>query len=159
MQRMTIALAAALLLGPGLTACGGSDRERIAQVFADLEHAQAKGDAKTACERIYVVEEPFERTADPKPAGAESEKERERKGGPESDTACRRAFEQGLASRRAQIRSIDTKVEQVSVKGDRATARLRATVVRSDGSRFINASERHLVRRDERWRISITPER
>lgn len=152
----------------GLVGCGGNaeqaDEHAISGVFARLDQAQRRGDAELACDKVFLVQEAFEaRTREKDKGGDEAEREeREREAGDgeagESPEACRRAFRTGQATRRKQVRALRTKLETVKVDGETATATVRATVTRTDGSSFSNVAERDLVRHDGHWRIRISPE-
>ena len=126
----------------------GPDEAAIRRLFTKLDRVQAAGDARTACEEVFTVQERTERGTE---TGGEGE-------GEESPEACRAAFERSLASSRRQVRELRTEVQGVEVRGDEAVVRLRASVVRTDGSSFENVYARELVRGDEGWRIRISPE-
>lgn len=134
MRSVALVIVAGLLLA----GCGGGDEEAVKTVFQRLDAAQARGDAETACEKVFLV-------------AAEEE-------AGESPEACRAAFAAAAATRRAQVRELRTSVRTVKVEGDEARATLRSEVTRADGSRFTNEYQRELVRRDGRWRIRISPE-
>ena len=145
--------AALVALGLLVAGCGdrtgppqGPDEAAIRRLFTKLDRVQAAGDARTACEEVFTVRERTER-------GTEAEGE-----GEESPEACREAFERSLASSRRQVRELRTEVQGVEVRGDEAVVRLRASLVRTDGSSFETVYARELVRGDEGWRIRISPE-
>ena len=151
--------AALVALGLLLAGCGdrngppqGPDEAAIRRLFTKLDRVQAAGDARTACEEVFTVQEPAERA---RGRGGEGEAEGEAEESPE---ACRQAFERSLASSRQQVRELRTEVQRVEVRGDEAFVRVRARVVRTDGSAFENVYARELVRGGEGWRIRISPE-
>ena len=135
-----------------LLGCGsGGERQSVTGVFRRLDDAQRRGDAREACEKVFLVRE------EGREAEEEEEGEDEGESG-ESPEACRAAFTAGQRAREAQVRSLSSKVESVHVDGDRATAKVRSRVVRADGSSFTNVYTRDLVRQDGQWRIRISPE-
>lgn len=149
-------LALAALGSTLLAGCGGGrdaspERAAIRATLARFDRAQAGGDAKGTCHGLVAVEEQ---------GRIEVPGEHERDAGEEATGAagaCERALAVASASRRA-LKDVQVEVRSVAVDGDRATARLRTRLTRSDGSRLDQPAVRRLVRVDGRWRILITGE-
>ena len=149
MRSWTAAVALAVLaLAAG---CGGDDPEQqVTQLMTELRQVQESGDAKKACEEVYVVQEHGR-----EPETEEAEKEGE--GGGER-AGCEPAFERSLEQRRAAVERLETKLVRVDVEGEEGTAVLHTTATRTDGSSFERDVPYAVVHTEEGWRVRISPE-
>lgn len=140
-MRTRLAMLALLLLaGCG----GGSDEDQITKLMGELRATQESGDAKRACEEVYVVRE---HGREPEEEGEDGER-----------AGCEPAFERSIEQRKAAVARLKTKLVRVDVKGEDATAVLHWSATRADGSRFERDVPYAVVHTEEGWRVAISPE-
>jgi hypothetical protein len=172
------ALMAAAAIGAG---CGGGadeqstatdDQGAITAVLEKLRAVQDSGDADTACNDVYVIQEA------PRPGGGEGEAEGEAgeaegvtedggegepEAGGESETEgeggdCETAFTDAVARREQEVSDLKTDVGKIEVDGDSATAIVHTELTRADGSVLDQDVPYDLVRTPDGWRVRIADE-
>jgi hypothetical protein len=139
--------------------CGGGDsadddRAAIASTLEELFAAQESGDAGTACEDIYVIQEP-ERPGGEAEGGEEAESE---SGEEDEPGACEAAFERAQELTASEVSDLTTDVGKIEIDGDRATAIVHTQLTRADGSDLRQDQPYDLVRTDDGWRVRIADE-
>jgi hypothetical protein len=142
--------------------CGGGDsadddRAEIASTLEDLFAAQEAGDARTACEDIYVVQEP-DRPGGESEAGESEAEEAEGEEAEVEGGGCEASFERAQELRESQVSDLSTDVGEIEVEGDRATAIVHTELTRADGSDLSQDQPYDLVRTDDGWRVRIADE-
>jgi hypothetical protein len=185
---LCLAIAAVASVGAG---CGGddgdSDQDAITAVLNELRSVQDSGDATTACDEVYVIQEGQQRAgeiaaeassgetdagdadASDTDAGeadsAEGEADAGEAGaedevGEEGDSpdACEQAFEAAYERRRAEVKDLTTDISSIEVDGDRATATVHTQLQRLDGSELTQDVPYDLVRTPDGWRVRIADE-
>jgi hypothetical protein len=158
----TVGVLAATAVAVG---CGGGDpadddQAAITTTLEKLFAAQEQGDAQTACEDLYVIQEPPRPggEAEGAPTDGEASSSTEADAGEAGAGECETAFERAEALRRSEVHDLSTEVGAVEVDGDRATATVQTELTRSDGSALSQDVPYDLVRTPDGWRIRIADE-
>src|SRR4051794_15086038 len=124
-------LLATLAVAASLASCGGGETadDDQAQITATLERlfqAQRDGDAETACNDLYAIQEPDA-------PGGDGEGESESGEAEEGDPGeCEAAFERAHEQQASQVSDLQTEIGAIDIEGDRATATVRTQLTRAD---------------------------
>lgn len=158
---MRRSLAVVAVLATALVAgCGGgedsedSDQAEITAVLEKLFDAQQAGDAETACEEVYVIQEPPRPGSDAEGESRESEAEVGEAGLRE----CEAAFQKAVALRRREVSDLQTEIGSIELDGDQARATVHTELRRSDGSELSQDVPYDLVHTADGWRVRIAEE-
>jgi hypothetical protein len=150
---------ACLLAALAWTGCGKDDRAQVSDLIGDMRKTQASGDAKHACEKVFVVQDPHQ-AAGGSEQGRE-EKAKEAGGGAEKEAGgpgCEASFEAAVAQRRRQLSSVSTRLVRVDLAGEQGKAVLHTTATRVDGSKIDRDDAYDVVHTEEGWRVRIAGE-
>ena len=135
-----------------LAGCGSevdTDERAIEAVLAELRRAQEASDGETACRRVYVVAEAWEKFGNKETGEGEGEG---------AVAACQAAFAGAVEHRQSEITDLSTSLGEIEVDGNQATAVVHTELQRADGSLLSQDASYDLVRTADGWRVRISDE-